>query len=119
MAAPVIFSRLKNRDPAVAAVLEEYLEFKLLVIEERGGRWVSRLRDGSPWLLEPSTLPAFAEKVGRNTGYIIHPEEILAENFVHLVLGRKDLPDPWIIDALRKTLMEVRSPSAGRPDAER
>jgi hypothetical protein len=113
MAAPVIFSRLKNRDPAVAAVLEEYLEFKLLVIEERGGRWVSRLRDGSPWLIEPSTLPAFAEKVGRNTGYIIHPEEILAENFVHLVRGRKDLPDPWIIDALRKTLAEVRSPSAG------
>ena len=110
VAAPVIFSRLTKRDPAVLPALEEYLEFKLLVIEERGGRWVSRLREGSPWLLDPIAHTGFAEKVGKNTGYIIHPEEILAENFVHLVRGTKDLPDPWIIEALRKTLAEIRSP---------
>ena len=32
----------------------------------------------------------FFEQVGRNTGYIIHPDEILAENFVKLAIGISD-----------------------------
>ena len=34
----------------------------------------------------------------------IHPDEILADNFVRLVMGDKDVPTPRIIDEMRKLL---------------
>jgi hypothetical protein len=41
-----------------------------------------------------------------NTGYTIHPEEILAENFRLLVTGRRDrIAFPEILDRLEAVLM--------------
>ena len=37
---------------------------------------------------------------------IIHPEEVLADNFKHLVTGKKDLPDPEIVDRMRALLCD-------------
>ena len=34
----------------------------------------------------PEKEPAFLDKIGKNTNYIIHPDEILADNFVRLVM---------------------------------
>lgn len=42
----------------------------------------------------------FFEQVGGNTDYIIHPEEILAENFVAVILDKKGLPDQHIVDEI-------------------
>jgi hypothetical protein len=47
--------------------------------------------------------PLFA-KVGRNTHYVFHAEETLADNFAYLMTGRTDLPDMWVIDKLRARL---------------
>jgi hypothetical protein len=47
--------------------------------------------------------PLFA-KVGRNTNYVFHAEETLADNFAYLMTGRTDLPDMWVIDKLRARL---------------
>jgi hypothetical protein len=41
-----------------------------------------------PQGLPPEAAPGFFEQVGDNTGYIIHPDEILADNFVLLVLRK-------------------------------
>jgi hypothetical protein len=49
-------------------------------------------------------VPDFQEKIGRNTTYIIHPEEILADNFVHLVRQREKLATPRIVEELQKVL---------------
>jgi hypothetical protein len=43
------------------------------------------------------------EKIGKNTGYIIHPEEILAENFSFIVTGA-EVPNPEITTKLTEVL---------------
>jgi len=55
-------------------------------------------------LYEPAKLPAYSRATGRNTRYTIHPEEVLADNFIYLVNGERDLPTPAIFDELRREL---------------
>lgn len=60
---------------------------------------------GVPSIFSPGAVQAalFA-KVGRNTHYVFHAEETLADNFSYLMVGRTDLPDMWVIDKLRARL---------------
>lgn len=48
----------------------------------------------------------FFEKVGKNTQYIIHPEEILADNFAFAIDHKKGLPSQWIVDKIQSKLKE-------------
>lgn len=44
-------------------------------------------------------------KTGGNTGYLIHPEETLAENFELLTVGSpKPVPSPWVLEKLAQFL---------------
>ncbi len=52
----------------------------------------------NPILVPVEQVSGFSEQVGRNTNYIIHPEEILADNFEFLLLGKSDLPTPRVIE---------------------
>lgn len=68
------------------------------------------LKDGSPEKKQGKTIVYsveqacdFFEKVGRNTDYIINPEEILAENFAGVLLG-KQAQTPELHDKIRKAL---------------
>lgn len=49
----------------------------------------------------------FYEVVGRNTNYIINPEEILAENFVFAVLDVPDLPNPELKNKIQSLLKQT------------
>jgi hypothetical protein len=84
--------------------LFQYLQFRLLVVEHDGDVWRAREPDGQPQLLDPRGTPSFTEQIGRNTGYIIHPDEILADNFAHLMLGTRELPSPQIVEQMRAVL---------------
>jgi len=57
-----------------------------------------------PVIYSMQDVSGFYEQVGKNTQYIIHPEEICADNFVHTILSKKDLSDPEIIDKIRGLL---------------
>ena len=49
----------------------------------------------------------FIMKVGQNTGYMVNPEEILAENFRIAILGEIDeVPNPEIINNIRKSMIK-------------
>ena len=68
------------------------------------------LKDGSPEKKQGKTIvysaeqaSDFFEKVGRNTDYIINPEEILAENFAGVLLS-KQAQTPELHDKIRKAL---------------
>ncbi|HWA01458.1 MAG TPA: hypothetical protein VG841_14195 [Caulobacterales bacterium] len=51
--------------------------------------------------IEPQrVLAPLTASAGRNTGYVIHPEEILADNFEQMLTGRTDEPDPWVYQRL-------------------
>jgi hypothetical protein len=100
-AVPILFSAEAYQP---GKTLFQLLTFRLLVVTEEAGRWQPVRKDGQLWLLDPSQAADFARQVGRNTNYTIHPEEILADNFVYLVDERQDLPDPWVVEGMRKVL---------------
>jgi len=100
-AIPFIYS---ETDQYKGGNLFEYLTIKLMAIEERDGNTLPLLDDGEPVLLDFSQVTNFHEQIGQNTGYIIHPEETMAENFVFMIRGKMDLPNPEILVSIRKVL---------------
>jgi hypothetical protein len=84
---PLLQATVDRYDPANPR--EFFATMQLLWLEVGRGDAAPRtpqVRD-PPRLLRTPELGGFAEQVGRNTGYIIHPEEILADNFAQLVVG--------------------------------
>lgn len=55
-------------------------------------------------LLAPEALDGFYQQVGRNTGYILHPEEILADNFALLLQGETSVPSPEVLARIQAVL---------------
>jgi hypothetical protein len=102
--APILYASAKKYDAEKKGSMFQYLTFRLLVVEQDRGRWRPRLLGGEPVVIDPKKEAAFYDKVGKNTNYVIHPDEILADNFVHLVMGTKDLATPRIIEEMRAAL---------------
>ena len=101
--APVLFSRTLKYDPETGGTFFRYLEFRLMAIDRKTTKAI--LKEGKPILLKPDAVEGFFEQIGRNTNYIIHPEETLANNFVHLMTGKKDLKNPEILEKIEAILM--------------
>lgn len=108
-AVPILYSATERYDPAKGGGLFDYLTFRLLAIDKTGERWAPALTDGHPVLLEPDKTPSYQDQLGRNTKYIIHPEEVLADNFVLLVRERTDVPSPQVLRKMRAALQEATS----------
>ena len=102
--APVLYSRDKKYDAKRGESLFQSLVFRLMVVEGRGGRWEPLLTRGELTVIDPRKEPSFLEKIGENTNYIIHPDEILADNFVRMVMEDKDVQTPRIIEEMRRLL---------------
>ena len=82
----------------------QYLKIECLAVEKEDENWKVAYRDGMPLCIDPERVSGFYEQVGKNTEYAICPEEILAENFVLLVTGRKDVPTPDIIQKIERIM---------------
>lgn len=112
---PVLFASgpydAKGGKPFFASMV-----FRLMAVERRGDAdgtaaaepWLDG--DGRPLLRSPDEVAGFFEQTGRNTSYLIHPEEIMADNFVHLVVGPPKpgvpLPTPAVVEAMERILVE-------------
>ena len=46
------------------------------------------MHDGAPRWHAVDRVPAFLERLGGNTPYVIHPEETMADNVAFLLTGR-------------------------------
>ena len=101
--APVLFSRTPTYNPETGGTFFRYLEFRLMAIDRKNAKPI--LKDGKPILLKPDAVEGFYEQIGRNTGYIIHPEETLANNFVHLMTGKQGLKNPEIPKKIEQLLL--------------
>ena len=62
--------------------------------------------DGKPVVYNFKEVSNFFEQVGKNTKYIIHPEEILADNFAFALMNKTGLPSQRIIDEIKSKLLE-------------
>jgi hypothetical protein len=93
---PILISTTEKYDRTRGGEFFNYLQLKFLVIEGAGTK--------KSELLDPAYVSGFFEQVGRNTDYIIHPEEILADNFALLITGGSNVRSPEIQDKIRRLL---------------
>ena len=102
---PVLLSRSAVFDPQIGNDLDHFWTLRLLVVRQVSPDDNLRAveQHGAPRLLKLSQVQDFLKQVGRNTRYVIHPEEILAENFALLVTG-KEVREQSRLDALRRLL---------------
>lgn len=91
-AVPVIYASHAGYTPEKPEFFG-YLEFNLFPVEKTAeGRWqLVTKEDGISSALKISNLPDFFRQIRDNTGYIIHPDEVLADNFAFLMQS-KDNP---------------------------
>lgn len=98
-AVPVLLARPPNYDVKRGGELFDYLDFQLLAFPKSDE---SATAQENGILLEIGKVEGFFEQIGMNTGYIIHPEETLAENFVLMVKGAKNVKSPEILEKMRR-----------------
>lgn len=103
---PFLYARDAKYRPQPGDSLFRYLEFRLMVVEIQDGKARPRLVDGQPLFIDPRNAPSFHKQIGQNTGYIIHPDEVLADNFMHLALGTTGLKTPELLERLKAELAE-------------
>ncbi|MEN0651950.1 MULTISPECIES: hypothetical protein [Hyphobacterium] len=98
---PVLFLPEGGYDPALEGGFGAHLGFALMAVDAVDGTCRAATdADGNPMLIAPGNLPQYLDLIGRNTGYIIHPEETLADNFVLWVNGAEGVPDPEVVERL-------------------
>ena len=115
-AVPLLYASVDRYDPTRGGSFFQYLQFRLLALEKvsdgKAGApptWQPLLQAGSPLLIDAKENDSFFEQVGRNTGYIYHPDEILADNFVYLLSGKQDLESPQIVENMRRIINAVKN----------
>ncbi len=85
------------------ASLFAYLSFKLMQVKQTSEGWNAVQENGAPIFHSPQAAD-FHRQIGKNTSYIIHPEEILADNFA-LIMTNGTIIDSWLTDKM-KTVMK-------------
>jgi hypothetical protein len=114
-AIPILFSSAEKYDVDRGGEFFKYLQFQLLLVERpNNGPTVRPMVDGQkPNLVGMQHVSGFFEQVGKNTRYIIHPEEVLADNFALLVVGRRNLPSPEVIEKIQAILKDRETAEQG------
>jgi hypothetical protein len=86
--------------------------FPLLLLVERasaGGPAKPLDRGSGPIVVAIDEVSGYFEQIGRNTRYLIHPEEIAADNFMLLATGAPEVPSPEITTGIARVLAEYRA----------
>ena len=82
----------------------DYLELYFIAITENGDYTYPLIENNRFILFTINQVPDYIRLVGRNTDYIIHPEEVLASNFVFLINKTRNLPNMEIIEKMAEIL---------------
>jgi hypothetical protein len=109
---PILLAREERFDPAAGVPFFGYLTLSMLLVERDGAVSRPLLRDGAPVLVPFNRVKGLVEQIGRNTGYVIHAEEILASNFELLVLGTPNTPSPEVLDRIDAVLKRASGRSS-------
>jgi len=111
-AVPILFSSTAQYDMQRGGEFFHYLTFQFLLVQrdDETATATPIYAGQEPKLVDMADVSGFFEQTGRNTGYIIHPEEILADNFALLKLKAPDVPSPEIIKKMAEILKEMTPP---------
>lgn len=100
---PILLAR-SNYDENQGGEFFDYLTLQFIAIDASAQTTVPLLANGKVQLFTLAKIPNYLDAVGQNTGYIIHPEEILADNFVLLVNHAQNVESPQVLSAMAKIL---------------
>ncbi len=104
---PILLANTDTYDEKKGGEFFRYLKLTFVAIDFKEGSATSApIKEGDkPLELMPNQFEGFFEQIGRNTQYIIHPDEILADNFVMLATNRRSrLPSPDVLEKIRQAL---------------
>jgi hypothetical protein len=115
-AMPILFSKSEKYDVAKGGMFLNYMTCKFLVVSNNNSPNPGKIDydKAKPRIVDMKDVSDFYEQVGKNTHYVIHPEEILADNFAIIILEDKNIPSPKIADRIKTILNES---SLSRPVA--
>lgn len=94
---PVLFADPPRFDPA-RPQFNNYFDLRFLqAARDSAGQCALTLTNGQPVdVPQPEAIAALHAAAGANTNYVLHPEELLADNFSQLMMGRTDIPNPEV-----------------------
>ncbi len=99
LAMPIIISKREKFDPALTQFFD-YLDFGLYEVKPPFSRMMKVLSDENGMTtLDQSLMADFFRQIKDNTNYIIHPDEIMADNFMFAILA---LESPESLDNYSK-----------------
>jgi hypothetical protein len=115
LAVPILLSSADAYDVKRGGEFFEYLNLQFLMMQKTSdpGRLKPEYENSKAKLVALGEISGFFEQVGRNTQYIIHPEEILADNFALLILKQQDVPSPQILQKMMQILTAMSRPNHG------
>lgn len=76
----------------------DYIDFQLVITKVNDANIDELL------FLDEEDMDYYLDKIGHNTEYIIHPDEILADNFVLLVNNSENTESLWMIEEMKIVL---------------
>lgn len=105
--APVLYANQEFRADSKMTIFSN-MEARLMEVERvKGKEFAAKLRDGEP-VMHPLNSPDYLRQVGRNSGVVFHPEEILAANFSTYISQRGRVVDQWVIDAIAEEFKRLQ-----------
>jgi len=112
-AIPVLYADRAAYDAQRGGQFFDYMRFRLALQDDSDDTHTGSAH--APQFVEVKDVHGFFEHVGRNTQYIIHPEEILADNFALAISSQPVVASPWIPkEMLRIMRADERSRSAAQ-----
>lgn len=92
-------------EPMGGTTFFDYMTFGLIEVKLIDEKAIPVIKNGKPTILDERDLPEYLEIVGSNTEYFVHPEEILADNFLFMVNHFEHrMKNPEIIIKMREIL---------------
>ncbi len=101
---PMVFSSAASAAAAVTTPIAAQAALRFVAVERAGDRCVLAVGPDVAVMFPETDVEGLFDQVGRNTRYVMHPEEILADNFALLVLGERNVPSPEIVERVRTIL---------------
>ncbi len=100
---PVLFAS-EYYDEKKGGDFFDYLQLAFCCIEENDNNSQIKNSENNYYIYPLKMIPNYISLIGENTGYIIHAEEVLADNFVLMVTNSKNIKTKRVISNMKKIL---------------
>ena len=104
-AVPILYSAEPQYSLEKGGEFFDYLEFNFVIVGDSEQASTNIYDPDNAQIVKVSELKGFFKQIGRNTNYIIHPEEIIAENFSFLMTGETELKSPKLLHHIEEVFL--------------